>query len=105
MTTRKELTHTDGVMNPAPEYAHRLLDLVWGGWGIMPSGGLRMWQASVPGEVYGARSEYGKVTFGVDFREDKKGVWTVSVDQPQPRPVPPEEMSVDEWLRKQASDG
>ena len=97
-----ELTHTDGKMNPAPDWAHRLLDLAWGGWSIMPTGGVHMAQQPVPGALYTAWTEYGNETFSVDFRDNKEGKWTVTVNQPQPEPVPAEHLSADEWLARKA---
>lgn len=95
----RELTHTNGVMNPAPWWAHRLLDLAFGGWQIVPTGGLKIVQHAVPGEVYSAYGEFSKESVTVDFRDNhENGVWTVSVEQPQPEPVPPTVMPVEEWL-------
>jgi hypothetical protein len=101
----RRFTHVDGVMNPAPIWAHRMLDLVFGGWSILPTGGIWMRQHSVPGQVFSGGSEYGGVRHTVDFRKKADGVWTVAVAQPQPDHVPAEILPVDEWLARKAAGG
>ncbi len=95
----------------APDWAHKLLDLAWGEPGgdptmiepgrplhtYMPVGGFHMWQLSVPGAAFGAAFEYANETFGVDFRDNPAGEWTVAVQQPQPEPEPAKVMTLTEW--------
>jgi hypothetical protein len=94
----------------APDWAHRLLDLCWGIdqkkiqpgeplHAYMPIGGIKMWQESIPGAVFGAAcGGYSRPVFGVDFRDSPDGVWKVTMPQPQPEPVPAITLSLDEWL-------
>jgi len=98
----------------APDWAHTLLDLAWGEprddpekikpggslYTYMPIGGIQMWQTPVPGASFGATNKHSRETFGVDFRDDKRGAWTVVVAQRQPDPVPAEVMTLDEWKKR-----